>query len=53
MLDDPSDVQPGFHIWARSRIASFDTKVTLPRHDRFRDDTVGITPEIAHGADLI
>jgi hypothetical protein len=53
MLDDPSDVQPGFHIWARSRIAWIDTKVTLPRQDGFRDHTVGIAPEIAHGTDLI
>lgn len=49
-LDRPDAVVPGFHIWTRSRIGWFDTKDELPRHARFRDDTVGLTEEIARGA---
>jgi hypothetical protein len=49
-LDDPSTVEPGFHIWERSRIDWFDTKDALPRHQRFRPETIGLTPEIAQGA---
>jgi hypothetical protein len=51
-LDNPSTVPPGFHFWERSRISWFDTKDALPRHHRCRDDTVGVTPEIAQGAAL-
>jgi hypothetical protein len=48
-LDDPDAVAPQFHIWARSRIAWFDTADHLDRHERFRPDTVGLTVEIAEG----
>ena len=42
-LDDPDAVPPGFHIFHASRIAWFETADTLPRHDRFRPDTQGLT----------
>ena len=32
-LDDPSRVEPQYHIWCRSRIAWFDTADSLPRYD--------------------
>lgn len=49
-LDNPDAVVPDFHIWTRSRIGWFDTGDHLPRHACFRDDTVGLTDEIARGA---
>jgi hypothetical protein len=51
-LDDPAAVAPGFHIWRRSRIPWFDTADSMPRHDRFRPDTVGLTETVAAGAPI-
>lgn len=51
-LDEPETAPPGFHIWHGSRIGWFDTADHLPRHERFRSDTVGLTPAIAPGAPL-
>lgn len=50
-LDDPGRVGPGFHIWESSRIRWFESADDLPRHERFRPDTFGLTPAIAAGAD--
>lgn len=41
-LDEPERVMPGFHIFWASRIAWFEPKDSLPRHDRFRPDTRGL-----------
>ena len=41
-LDDPDATAPGFHIFRESRIGWFETTDDLPRHDRFRPDTVGL-----------
>ena len=32
-LDDPSLIEPEYHIWRESRILWFETRDTLPRHD--------------------
>ena len=32
-LDDPSMVEPEYHIWIESRIPWFETRDTLPRHE--------------------
>ncbi len=32
-LDDPAAVQPEIHIWTRDRIAWFETRDDLPRHE--------------------
>ena len=42
-LDEPDVVPPGFHIFYGSRVAWFDTTDDLPRHERFRPDTRGLT----------
>ena len=49
-LDMPESVAPGFHIWCRSRICWFDTADRLPRHQRFRPDTVGLDEQVTEGA---
>ncbi len=41
-LDDPDAVRPGFHIFWASKVAWFDPGDDLPKHDRFRPDTVGL-----------
>jgi hypothetical protein len=41
-LDDPDAVSPGFHIFWASKVGWFDPNDHLPRHDRFRPDTVGL-----------
>lgn len=41
-LDDPSAVEPGYHIFYGSRIAWAPAADALPRHDRFRPDTRGL-----------
>jgi hypothetical protein len=46
-LDRPESVAPAFHIWEASRIGWFDTADRLPRHARWRPDTVGLGPEEA------
>jgi hypothetical protein len=40
-LDDPAAVQPGFHIWVRSRIPWFDVADAKPRFCRSRPNTAG------------
>ena len=42
-LDEPDAVAPGFHIFHASRIAWFETADALPRHERFRPETRGLT----------
>jgi hypothetical protein len=42
-LDAPESVAPGFHIFWESRIAWFEPADTLPRHDRFRPGTRGLS----------
>jgi hypothetical protein len=49
-LDHPARLPPGFHIWDASRIEWFATADRLPRHARFREDTVGLNPQVALGA---
>lgn len=51
-LDEPDNLPPGFHIWCGSKIAWFESADGLPRHERFRADTAGMTPHIARGAQL-
>jgi hypothetical protein len=41
-LDDPGRVVPGFHIFWGSKIGWFDPADDLPRHGKFRPDTVGL-----------
>lgn len=50
-LDEPGRVAPSFHIWHDSRIDWFETADDCPRHAKFRPDTVGLTNEVARGAD--
>jgi hypothetical protein len=42
-LEDPAAVPPGFHIFYASRIAWFEPGDALPRHDRFREQTRGLS----------
>ena len=42
-LDDPDPVVPGFHIFRASKVAWFETADALPRHERFRPDTRGLS----------
>ena len=42
-LDHPDAVAPGFHIFHASKVAWFETADELPRHDRFRPDTRGLS----------
>ena len=41
-LDDPDAVPPEFHIFWGSKVAWFNPGDDLPKHDRFRPDTVGL-----------
>ena len=41
-LDHPGAIAPGFHIFWASKIAWFDPRDDLPRHERFRPDTRGL-----------
>ena len=41
-LDEPERVSPGFHIFYASRIPWATPADDLPRHDKFRPDTVGL-----------
>jgi len=41
-LDDPCSIEPGFHIFWRSRIGWFEPGDDLPRHEKFRPDTRGL-----------
>jgi len=42
-LDRPDRVAPEFHIFFASKVEWSDTRDDLPRHDRFRPDTRGLT----------
>jgi hypothetical protein len=42
-LDLPETIRPAYHIWFGSRIDWFDTTDDLPRHERFRPHTRGLT----------
>ena len=42
-LDRPEAVAPGFHIFWGSRVGWFDPKDDLPRYDKFRPDTRGLS----------
>ena len=41
-LDDPEAIAPGFHIFWSSKIAWFEPRDELPRHEKFRPDTRGL-----------
>jgi hypothetical protein len=41
-LDDPQQVQPGFHIFWSSRVPWFPANDALPKFDRFRPNTRGL-----------
>ena len=41
-LDDPDAVPPEFHIFWSSKVGWFNLGDDLPRHERFRPDTVGL-----------
>ena len=41
-LDDPHAVAPGYHIFWGSKVAWFEPKDALPRHEKFRPDTRGL-----------
>ena len=42
-LDDPGAIAPGFHIFWASKVAWFDPGDSLPRHEKFRPGTVGLS----------
>jgi hypothetical protein len=42
-LDDPNDVKPSFHIFFGSKVAWFDPGDDLPKHEKFRPNTRGLT----------
>ena len=42
-LDEPDAVPPEFHIFWASKVAWFNPGDDLPRYDRFRPDTVGLS----------
>ena len=42
-LDRPERVQPGFHIFWASRLPWMVINDGLPKHDRFRPDTRGLS----------
>ena len=41
-LDDPGAIAPEFHIFWSSKVPWFNPGDDLPKHDRFRPDTVGL-----------
>jgi len=41
-LDHPDTVVPTFHIFWRSKIAWFEPRNVLPRHEKFRSGTRGL-----------
>ena len=41
-LDDPTTASPEYHIFWASKVAWFNPGDTLPRHDQFRPNTVGL-----------
>jgi hypothetical protein len=42
-LDDPEAVPPEYHIFWSSKIGWFNPADDLPRHERFRPNTIGLT----------
>jgi hypothetical protein len=42
-LDDPETVPPEYHIFWSSKIGWFNLDDDLPRHERFRPDTKGLS----------
>ena len=42
-LDDPNAIEPEFHIFWSSKIGWFNPSDDLPRHDRFRPGTTGLS----------
>ena len=42
-LDDPNSVTPGFHIFYASRIPWAEPADDLPRHEKFRPNTRGLS----------
>ena len=42
-LDDPGVIAPEFHIFWSSKVPWFDPADDLPRHDRFRPNTQGLS----------
>ena len=42
-LDDPAAIAPSFHIFWGSKVAWFDPGDELPRHEKFRPDTRGLS----------
>ena len=42
-LDEPDSVEPGFHIFWGSKVAWFNPGDDLPKHDKFRPDTRGLS----------
>ena len=42
-LDDPGAVRPEFHIFWASKVPWFDPGDELPKYDRFRPGTVGLS----------
>jgi hypothetical protein len=42
-LDDPEPVRPGFHIFYGSHISWAEPGDDLPRHDKFRPNTRGLS----------
>ena len=42
-LDEPDSVEPGFHIFWGSKLAWFNPGDDLPKHDKFRPDTRGLS----------
>ena len=42
-LDDPDAVPPEYHIFWSSKISWFNPGDDLPRHERFRADTQGLS----------
>ena len=41
-LDEPGAIAPEFHIFWSSKVPWFNPGDDLPKHDRFRPDTVGL-----------
>jgi hypothetical protein len=48
-LDEPARVEPGFHIFTRSKVPWFAISDSLPRHEQFRAHTRGLSPGIQPG----
>ena len=42
-LDDPEAIRPGYHIFYGSRVSWAEPADDLPRHDKFRPNTRGLS----------